>query len=140
MRQWFFILTGGLGFALMVGAVATIALQVPTTAPPATAPPPTLAVAEGTAVAGGAILGAVGYAGVRRSGRRPTAAWQAEVTEALGDLTPDVAEIAFDCPTCSRVYRAAAACVGQTFACRTCGAVFAVPAAGRAFVPVARAA
>ena len=122
MRQWFFILTGGFGLALTFVAVAAVLLDVPTVVAPAV----TLAWAEGTALAGGAILGGVGYAGARRSGRRAAAAWSPPGDGFDGDGEA-AAEIAFECPTCVRGYRAAAACAGGPFACRTCGAVFTVP-------------
>ena len=40
------------------------------------------------------------------------------------------AEVAFDCPSCGRTYRAAGRMAGLPFACRACDARFTVPRSG----------
>ena len=104
--------------AAAVAAVAAIA-------------PPGYDRSAGWAEAAAAVVG-VGLAWGGLVGARSASEFGVRASNRARDRRPPpvAAEVAFDCPTCGRSYRAAGQMAGLPFACRACDARFTVPRGG----------
>jgi len=119
MKRWFYILLGGLGMSLVVGAIVAMIWVTPLSSLNAVR----ALVCEVLMLVVGSVLSVVGFIYGRNAGELDISKYMKTPRR---DHGVDGAEIRFACPVCHKGYRGSPLLAGKSFTCRDCRQVFEV--------------